>query len=146
MNAVGPIAVILISVGTVGLDQATKAAAQRLLADPSDGARWGLRLLGNRRGAILGLGFTVAAVLWAVLLGGSLVVASTPKPSALAIVALGLAVGGGAGNLLDRSRKGTVIDFVAIGWWPVFNVADVALVFGAVLAVVNALVGSGVHP
>jgi signal peptidase II len=132
VNVVGPVAVILIAVTTVWLDQVTKAGA----------ARWGLGLLRNRRGAILGLGFAGAVALWVFLLGGSLVLASTARPSGLAIVALGLAVGGGAGNLLDRSRAGEVIDFVAIGWWPTFNLADVALVSGAVLAVVD-LVGIG---
>lgn len=136
MNVVGPVAVILISVATVGLDQATKAAAQRFLAD---------RLLRNRRGAMLGLGFAGAAALWAVVFAGSMFIASSPKLSGLVLVALGLAVGGGAGNLLDRSRTGAVIDFVAIGWWPTFNLADVALVCSVVLAVAG-LVGSGIHP
>ena len=39
-------------------------------------------------------------------------------------IALGLIVAGAAGNLMDRIRLGYVVDFVAIGSWPKFNVAD----------------------
>lgn len=56
--------------------------------------------------------------------------AQRPKTS----VALGLMIGGGVGNALDRIRAGAVTDFidVQLGWWhwPTFNLADVALVAG----------------
>jgi signal peptidase II len=45
-------------------------------------------------------------------------------------VALGLIVGGAAGNLIDRVRLGYVVDFIAIGGWPNFNVADSAISVG----------------
>jgi signal peptidase II len=48
--------------------------------------------------------------------------------------ALGAAIGGAAGNLTDRFARGAVIDFIDLGWWPVFNVADVAIVGGALTA------------
>ncbi len=47
---------------------------------------------------------------------------------------LGLAVGGAAGNLVDRLYRGAVVDFIDLGWWPVFNLADAAIVVGAALA------------
>lgn len=48
---------------------------------------------------------------------------------------LGLQLGGAVGNLLDRLRLGHVTDFFDVGAWPVFNVADAAIVSGvAVLA------------
>lgn len=43
---------------------------------------------------------------------------------------IGLIVGGAVGNLLDRVFRGTVVDYVDLGWWPVFNLADVAIVSG----------------
>jgi len=52
-------------------------------------------------------------------------------------IALGLCAGGTLGNLVDRLRDGAVVDFVR--WhahehlWPIFNVADVALVIGVAL-------------
>lgn len=45
--------------------------------------------------------------------------------------ALGLLLGGAAGNLLDRLRTGTVTDFIDLRIWPVFNVADMAVVAGS---------------
>lgn len=48
-------------------------------------------------------------------------------------LSLGLQMGGAAGNLLDRLLLGHVTDFVDIGPWPVFNVADSSIVSGLVL-------------
>jgi len=42
-----------------------------------------------------------------------------------------LVLGGGVGNGLDRIFFGSVIDFIGVGWWPVFNIADSAVVIGA---------------
>lgn len=47
--------------------------------------------------------------------------------------ALGLVLGGAAGNLLDRLRFGGVIDFLDFRVWPVFNLADSCITVGAVL-------------
>ncbi|MGV9736510.1 signal peptidase II [Rhodococcus aetherivorans] len=63
---------------------------------------------------------------------------------------LGLVLGGALGNLVDRifrspgPLQGHVVDFVSVGWWPVFNVADSAIVCGAILLV--ALTVFGVEP
>lgn len=46
-------------------------------------------------------------------------------------VALGLIVGGALGNLADRIRFGEVVDFLDFRIWPVFNLADSAIVVGA---------------
>ena len=54
----------------------------------------------------------------------------------VAHVALGAALGGAAGNVLDRAWRGGVVDFIDLHVWPVFNVADVAIVAGAVLATI----------
>jgi len=51
----------------------------------------------------------------------------------LARLALGLILGGAAGNLIDRLHLSHVIDFIDIGIWPAFNVADSAINVGAVL-------------
>lgn len=50
-------------------------------------------------------------------------------------VSLGLQLGGALGNLLDRVRLGSVVDFIDFKIWPVFNLADTAIVLGvAILA------------
>lgn len=47
--------------------------------------------------------------------------------------ALGLVLGGTIGNLIDRLRLGYVTDFIDIGIWPAFNVADSAIVVGIII-------------
>ena len=57
--------------------------------------------------------------------------------------ALSLILGGAVGNLLDRIRFGSVVDFldfyIASWHWPAFNVADSAISVGAVLLIVEML-------
>ncbi len=48
-------------------------------------------------------------------------------------IALGLQLGGALGNLVDRVRLGSVTDFLDFGPWPIFNVADTAVVAGVIL-------------
>ncbi|MBU1670905.1 MAG: signal peptidase II [Actinobacteria bacterium] len=55
----------------------------------------------------------------------------------LMFVGLGLVVGGALGNLVDRLFRGRVIDFIDFKWWPVFNVADIAIVVGVGLIVLR---------
>ena len=47
--------------------------------------------------------------------------------------AVGLVAGGALGNLADRLRAGAVTDFVEIGSWPPFNLADVAIMAGVAI-------------
>ena len=61
-------------------------------------------------------------------------------PTRMGAVAVGLVLGGAAGNLTDRALRagdgflgGAVIDFIDVQWYPVFNVADMAVVGGALL-------------
>lgn len=56
-----------------------------------------------------------------------------------AMLGIGCALGGAAGNLLDILRRQHVVDFIDLGWWPVFNLADVAIVGGLLLAFASAL-------
>ena len=48
-------------------------------------------------------------------------------------VATGLVAGGALGNLADRISAGEVTDYIAVGSWPPFNLADVAITCGVVL-------------
>jgi len=48
-------------------------------------------------------------------------------------VAVGLLAGGALGNLADRIRAGAVTDYIQIGSWPAFNVADIAVTAGVLI-------------
>lgn len=56
-----------------------------------------------------------------------------PNQSRWIQLSLGLIVGGAIGNVIDRIRFGHVVDFVSVGWWPVFNAADSAICVGVAL-------------
>ncbi|HEX8804198.1 MAG TPA: signal peptidase II, partial [Acidimicrobiales bacterium] len=84
------------------------------------------------RGAVISL---LALVIVGVLLRSGRY-ATRPLPA----LAIGLVVGGAVGNLSDRAFRagegflgGGVVDFLDLQWWPVFNVADAAIVTGAIL-------------
>jgi signal peptidase II len=47
---------------------------------------------------------------------------------------LAMALGGAGSNVCDRLRRGTVMDFLDLGWWPVFNLADAAITMGVITA------------
>ena len=59
----------------------------------------------------------------------------------IAAVAAGMIVGGAIGNLIDRLfrndawLRGAVVDFIDLQWFPVFNIADSCITFGAILMV-----------
>ena len=54
-------------------------------------------------------------------------------PTGLLRLSLGLQLGGAFGNLVDRVRLGHVTDWVDVGRWPVFNVADASIVTGLII-------------
>ena len=57
--------------------------------------------------------------------------------------ALGLVLGGALGNLVDRLRfGGAVVDFIGVYGWPSFNVADMAIVAGTLVLVMQVLRGA----
>jgi len=56
-----------------------------------------------------------------------------PSDNLLGRLALGLVLGGTIGNLIDRLRFGGVTDFISIGIWPAFNIADSAVVVGVII-------------
>lgn len=69
----------------------------------------------------------------------ALLIAAARRVDRLGPILLGLVAGGAIGNLIDRVTRaedgflsGAVVDFVDLGWWPVFNVADAAVVCGVV--------------
>lgn len=54
-------------------------------------------------------------------------------------LSLGLIVGGALGNVVDRINHGFVVDFIQVGWWPVFNLADSSISVGATVLALHLL-------
>jgi len=52
-------------------------------------------------------------------------------------IALGMQVGGSLGNLIDRLTVGHVTDFISIGRFPVFNIADASITVGVSLMILG---------
>jgi signal peptidase II len=85
-----------------------------------------------------GKGFVLIPI--AVVVVAGLVVMVWRAPSAGRAAVLGLIVGGALGNLSDRLFRGdhgAVVDFVALHFWPTFNVADASIVVGCLLLLVS---------
>lgn len=138
--------VVALAALVTALDAATKAWARHALAHRSLhvlGPVW-LRLRFNS-----GVSFSVAS-------SGPLVVTVVTALVAVAVVAVGLRarrgwptvgfgllLGGGVANLVDRlaATPHVVTDFVAVGAFPVFNLADACITVGFAVLLVVALTG-----
>lgn len=148
------LAIVLLTVSLFGCDHATKIAAEATLAHGpplplvagvlelrytvnDDTAFSVLRNLGVERTpgpllAVSAFALLAIALAWAV--------SARRSASRAQHVGFALVVGGALGNVVDRALRGHVIDFIHLTRWPVFNVADIAVVAGMILLVLCALV------
>jgi signal peptidase II len=102
------------------------------------------RNTGSAFSLLQGKGFLLIAV--ATLAAVGLVAMVRRASSAGQAAALGLILGGALGNLIDRLFRGdhgAVVDFVALHFWPTFNVADASIVVGCALLLVSLIRGPG---
>jgi signal peptidase II len=133
----------------VGADQATKSIAV---------ARWSVRpheifgphvllFVTRNSGSAFSRfqSFTPVLALAAIAIAVVLARAARNATDSVVLCALVLLLGGALGNLTDRFvrspgfLRGHVVDFVQVGWWPVFNLADSCVTVGAILLVVRGL-------
>lgn len=144
--------VAVTAIVVIGLDQLSKVWAVSALTGRPPlqvvGSWLQLVLVRNSGAAFsLGGGFTVVISLLAVVIVVVLVRRARGLKSKLWALALGAMIGGALGNLTDRlvrspgGLRGHVVDFIQLPYWPVFNVADMAVVGAAILMVVLALRG-----
>jgi len=129
---------------TLIIDQSSKAIIKYMLAEgqsiPILPFVFHLTYIRNP-GAAFGLFadqtiFFIIATLFVITLV-MLVARRIPESRWLLKLSLGLILGGAVGNLLDRLRYGLVVDFLDFRVWPVFNLADSAIVLGACLLVLE---------
>jgi signal peptidase II len=138
-----------IVVGVVVLDQLTKIWVVAALSDgPLSiiGDDVELHLTRNSGGAFsLFTNATIFLAIVAAVLSVVLVRAVRKATDLLSVVALSLVLGGALGNLTDRIARspgflrGEVVDYVKVGSFPTFNVADSAITIGAILLILAAL-------
>jgi signal peptidase II len=129
----------LIALGIIILDQITKLlAAQITESIPLIGTWLSLTLAFNTGGAFSILtGNTVLLGLVNIIVFCAIFYYNMfKKLSTLEYVSFALIAGGALGNAIDRLFYGWVVDFLAIGWWPIFNIADSAIVVGVCLLLV----------
>lgn len=144
----------LVAVVVLALDQITKALVVAHLAEGEQrdfvGSLLRLHLTRNAGAAFsTATGMTwVLTVIAAVVVVVVIRVASRLQSRVWALT-LGLLLGGALGNLTDRLfrapgvARGHVVDFLELPHWPIFNVADSAIVTAGVLVVLLTLLGVG---
>ena len=94
-----------------------------------------------------GMAFSLFENFGIILLILSLIIASIliiylftiDKPRILIRVFSGLVVAGALGNILDRIRFGYVNDFIDVGWWPIFNIADSSITIAIGIYIFDAI-------
>ena len=140
---------LLISAVIVLLDQISKAWALRDLADGRIiHVVWTMQFnLTYNRGMAFSRGTGIGPIIGVIglVVVVLLLLSLRRADNALTRVATGLIIGGAVGNILDRLfrgsgwMRGAVIDFIDFQWWPVFNIADMAIMIGAATMMVAML-------
>jgi signal peptidase II len=138
---------VAVAVAVVVVDQFTKTWAVNGLDDHDIDVVWTLRLHLTFNGGMAfsqGRGWGPVISVLALVVVVVLLLSLRKGGSTLSAVAVGLVVGGAAGNVVDRVFRsgsgflgGEVVDFIDFQWWPVFNVADACIVIGGILLVVT---------
>ena len=115
--------IVLVAVATWGLDQLSKFAVLKWIpqwATFNQGAAFNLPI----PGWLVAVVFIVLAllVIWSWK--------DWQRARLAQLVALGMVAGGAFSNMWDRLTRGAVVDFINLRVWPVFNLADTAIVVG----------------
>jgi signal peptidase II len=120
------------------IDQASKRLIELRFADRAVdcGPYLRIRRVSNAQRLYRRSGFRVAlVVVWSAAFVSALILTGRGSfTGVVAAIGIGAALGGALGNLLDIIRTKSVRDFIDLGWWPVFNVADVAIIGGLAAA------------
>jgi len=141
-----------VAAGVVVIDQVTKAiAVARLEGQPSIEVlgQWLQLTFVRNPGAAFSLAgnYTIVISVIAIIVAVAIVRTARTLTNPWWAVVLGGILGGAVGNLIDRifrepaPFRGHVVDFLELPNWPVFNVADMALVGSAILAVILSIKG-----
>ena len=146
---------VAIATGVVVVDQLTKHwAVTGLGEDRVIDVIWTLRFNlafnnGMAFGQARGLGPFIAVVATLVIV--YLLASLRDQTSRISTIGMGLLIGGAAGNLIDRLFRGdawlngAVVDFIDFQWFPIFNIADIAINVGAALLILGSVLAARAH-
>jgi signal peptidase II len=147
---------VAIALAVIALDQLTKHwAVTSLGTDREIDLFWTLRLNlafnnGMAFGQGQGFGPVIAVIATVVIV--YLLVSLQTEASPMGAIGMGLLIGGAAGNLIDRLFRGDdgflqggVVDFIDLQWFPIFNIADIAINVGAALLILNSILAARAH-
>src|ERR1700742_2941666 len=129
--------IVLLTAMILVTDRATKELALRKLGVGRHGHGLVCVVFTERPLLARGTSLRALVILWFAAVacaGGALWYDPALHQNGFVAGGLAAALAGACGNLADRVIHGAVVDFVALGRWPVFNLADVAIVAGAVAA------------
>jgi signal peptidase II len=141
-----------LAIGVVAADQLTKHWAVNRLSGGREievvwTLQWNLAFnsgMAFSRGQ--GLGPIIAVVATVVIVW--LLVSLRTSAGPLNTFGIGCVIGGAAGNLIDRAfrqdgwLRGSVVDFIDFQWFPIFNIADIAINVGAAALILNAVLAA----
>lgn len=130
------------------LDLASKAAAVRYIDDPVELTGFFSLTVVRNPGVAFGLGTALPTPLLlgvtvgvALLLGWLVFTGQLQQPLAATLL-----LGGAVANIVDRAGDGSVVDVIDVGWWPTFNLADVAIVTGLCLMLLESFRAGDAEP
>ncbi len=147
---------VAIALAVIVLDQLTKHWAVTSLGTEREiELFWTLQLNlafnnGMAFGQGQGFGPVIAVIATVVIV--YLLVSLQTEASTMGTIGMGLLIGGAAGNLIDRLFRGDdgflqggVVDFIDVQWFPIFNIADIAINVGAALLILNSVLTARSH-
>ncbi|HBU76437.1 MAG TPA: signal peptidase II [Acidimicrobiaceae bacterium] len=141
----------ILAAAVTAVDQLTKSLAVIRLSDGAVDVVWTLKFrLTYNTGMAFGAGSSLGPVIavGAFVIVMALARSVSRQPRLVYRIAVGTLVGGATGNLLDRIfrspgvLRGAVVDFIDFGWFPVFNIADIAINVGAGLLILTVFLDS----
>lgn len=137
----------LISGAVIALDQLTKALVRTNLGFEQIWSPWPwlmpyARIVHwNNTGAAFGMlqGFGDVFMILAIIVALAILYyfPQVPKEDWPLRIAMGLQLGGAVGNLIDRLTIGRVTDFISVGTFPVFNIADASISIGVAILIIG---------
>lgn len=132
------------------LDALTKGWAVSALSDGHDiHIIWTLHFaLTHNEGMAFSTGTNVGPFIGmlAIVVIAILLLTMRKQGNVVSVIATGCIIGGALGNVVDRVFRGSgfmggaVVDFIDLRWWPVFNVADIGIVCGAIAVAYSMIV------